>query len=117
MSRSVAPSLSESIDGIARRWRAQVRLEGGAIDHVDRHPEQAGDVLFEADIFVDRALGSGLEFHENIEIAVRPVVAPRYRAKHGSVRHTARAQIGLVAAKCGNGVLGVHVRIYSTIRP
>src|ERR1700722_9713265 len=108
MSCSVALSLSESIDGISRRWRPQIRFERGAIDHIDRYHEQTDDVLLEANVFVDRALGSRLKLHQNVEIAIGPVVAPRNGAEHGSVRHAARAQSVLVTAKSGDGVLSVH---------
>src|ERR1700736_3555656 len=110
MSCNVVRSLSEGIDGISRRWRTQMRLEGGAIDYVNRYPEQTRDELFEADVFVDRALGTWLKFHQNIEIAVGAVIAPRHRAEHGSVRHAARAQGALIAAKGADGVLSVHAK-------
>jgi hypothetical protein len=91
-SRSVPRSLSESADGITRRRRAQMRLERGAVDNVNRPLEETGDILFEADVIVDRPFGPGLKFHQNVEVTIRPVVAARNRAEHGGVRHAAHAQ-------------------------
>src|ERR1700730_14320499 len=109
MSRSAPRSLSESIDSIMRRRRAQMRLERGAVDNVNRPLEETGDILFEADVIVDRPFGPGLKLHQNVEVAIRPVVAARNRAEHGGVRHAARAQGALMAAKGGDGLLRVHL--------
>src|ERR1700704_1684404 len=110
MSRSAPRSVSESIDGITRRRRAQMRLERFAIDHVHRAVEQTRNVLFETHVVVDRSVSVGLELHEYVQIAVRPVVTPRNRAEHGGVADPARAQTALVAAKSCECVLSVHAR-------
>src|SRR5260370_2182023 len=107
MSRSAPLSFSEGIDGITRRRRAQMRLERRAVDHINWPLEETGDILFEADVIVDRPFGPGLKLHQYVEITVRPVVATRNRAEHGGVRHAARAQGALVAAKSSKGILGV----------
>src|SRR5437763_3469039 len=108
MSRSAPRSVSESIDGITRRRRAQMRLERLAVDHIYRPLEQTGDIIFQAHVVIDRAVRFGFELHQYVEVAVRPVVATRHRAEHGGVTDAARAQGALVAAKGGDGILGVH---------
>src|SRR6266436_875692 len=90
MSRSAPLSFSESIQRIARGRRAQMGLERVPVDHVDRAVEQAGDKFFQADIFVDRPFGPGLEFHQNIDVAVGVVVAARDRTEHGRAADSAR---------------------------
>src|SRR5271157_3158852 len=114
MSRSAPLSFSEGIDGIKRRRRAQMRLKGRAVDHINWPSEETGDILFEADVFVDRPFGGGLKLHQYVEVTVRPVVAARNRAEHGGVRHATRAQGALVATESGKGFLNVHIYKYST---
>src|ERR1700730_8589028 len=108
MSWSAPRSVSESIDGITRRRCPQVRLERGAVDHVDWPFEQTRDVLLEPDILIKRPLSSGLKLHQDVEIALRVVVAARDRAEHGRVCHAPRAQGALVAAQDGEGVPSMH---------
>jgi hypothetical protein len=59
MSRGAPLSFSEGIDGITRRRRAQMRLKGRAVDHINWPSEETGDILFEADVIVDRPFGGG----------------------------------------------------------
>src|SRR5216683_2716880 len=105
MSWSAPRSVSESVDGITRRRCPQVRLERGAVDHVDRAFKQTRDVFLEPDILKDRPLSPRLEFHQYVEIALRVGVAARDRAEHGRVCYAPRAQGALVAAQDGDGVL------------
>ena len=66
-----------------------------AINDVDSALEQAGYVFLECHIGVNRALPPGLEFDEDIDIAVRSVVTARHRTEHGRTPNTARPQSGL----------------------
>ena len=86
-----------------------MRLERRTVDHINWPLEETGDILFEADVIVDRPFGPGLKFHQYVEVAVRPVFATRNRAEYGGVRHAVRAQGALVATKSGKGILSVHV--------
>src|SRR5215470_10460907 len=104
MSRRAACSVSESINGVARRGRFQVWLEGGAVDHVDWPLEQSGDILFETDVIVNRSFSPWLEFHQDIKIAVGAIVGASNRTEHCRVSDTTRAQGRLVTAQRGNGI-------------
>jgi hypothetical protein len=86
-----------------------MRLKRRAVDHINWPLEETGDILFEADVIVDRPFDPGLKFHQYVEVAVRPVFATRNRAEYGGVRHAVRAQGALVATKSGKGILNVHV--------
>src|SRR5215831_5448977 len=108
MSWSAPRSFSESIDGIASRWWLQVGLESRPVDHIDWPLEQACNKLLQANVIVDGPFGAGLEFDQNVEVAVRAVVAARNRAEHGRVRDAASAQGAFMSAKCGDSVLNVH---------
>jgi hypothetical protein len=88
-----------------------MRLERVPIDHVDRTVEQAGDKFFQAHIFVDGPFRPGLEFHQNIDVAVRVVVAVRYRTEHGRAADSARAQGGLGFLQSGNDIIAAHDNI------
>src|SRR5258708_33991328 len=104
-------SYSESIERIARGGRAQMRLERVAVNHVNRTVEQAGDKFFQADIFVDRPFGSGLEFHQNIDVAVGAVVAPRDRTEPGRAADSPPPQGGLGFLQSGSDLLPAHCDI------
>src|SRR6185295_8378078 len=95
MSWSAPLSFSESIERIAPGRPTQMRLERVPVDHVDGAVEQAGDEFFQADILVDRAFGAGLEFHQNIDVAVGVVVAARDRTEHRGATDSACPQGGL----------------------
>lgn len=40
-----------------------------------------GDIFLETHMVVDRAFGTGLELHQNVDIAIGPVLAARDRAE------------------------------------
>jgi len=92
-----ATLLSEGIDGVARRRRAQVRLQRVAVDHVHRAIEQVGNVLLEVHILVDRAFGARLELHQDVYVAARPVVAARHRSEHGRTADAGARSAGSAA--------------------
>src|SRR5271166_3230451 len=77
MSCIAALSFSESIDSVACRGRAQMRLECRAVNDVDRSVEQSGYIFLEAHIVVNRALGPRLKLNQNIEVAVGAICAAR----------------------------------------
>ena len=52
-----------------------MRLERGAIYHVHRLLEQAGDVFLEPNVIEYGALRAGLKFHQDVQVAVRSIVA------------------------------------------
>jgi hypothetical protein len=88
-----------------------MRLERSPVDHIDRSLEQAGDVTLHADAIEDRDVRIGVEFDQNIDVAVGPVVATRDRAEQGGVANAPGAQGGLRLTKNSERVLHVHVRI------
>src|SRR4051812_37254174 len=112
MSCSAALSLSERIDRIACCRRAEMRFESVPVNHIYRAAEQAGDEFFQADIFVDRPFGSRLEFHQNIDVAVRPVVATRDRTEHGRATDSARPQGGVGIFQCRYDIIAAHAACY-----
>src|SRR5271166_3283143 len=109
MSCIAALSFSESIDSVACRGRAQMRLECRAVNDVDRSVEQSGYIFLEAHIVVNRALGPRLKLNQNIEVAVGAICAARNGAEYGRMRDAARPQGALMAAKGGKGILSVHM--------
>ena len=72
-----------------------MRLKGRAVDHINWPLEETGDILFEADVIVDRPFGVGLKLHQYVEITVRPGVATCNRAEHGGVCATPGARNAL----------------------
>jgi hypothetical protein len=85
-----------------------MRLEGVAVDHVDRPVEQPGDVLLDIHVLVDRPFGSGLEFDQDVDVAVRPILAARDRAEHGCAADAARPQSGLGFLQSGDDIVAAH---------
>ena len=76
-----------------------MRFERCSVNYVDRPLEETGDILFKADVFVDRPFGPGLELDHYVEVAVWPVIATRKRPEYSGMRHAMRAQGVLVATK------------------
>jgi len=50
-----------------------------AVDHVDRSFKQSSDVVLERDVIEYRYARRGIDFHQNIDIAVGPIVSARNR--------------------------------------
>ena len=82
-----------------------------SVNHVNGTVEQAGDKFFQANIFVDRPFGAGLEFHQNIDVAVGMVVAARDRTEHGRAADSARPQGGLGFLQSGYDIIAAHGNI------
>ena len=75
-----------------------MRLKRSPVDHIDRSLEQAGDVILYADVIEDRDARVRVEFDQDIDVAIGPVVAPRNRAEQGSVANApASASTGLAS--------------------
>lgn len=70
-----------------RRGRTQMRLQTGSVDHIDRHLEQAGNVLLKPDVIEDSILRAGLEFYEDVEITVRAILAAGHGTEHRGMQH------------------------------
>ena len=95
----------ERIDRFALGCRSDKGFQAASVRNVDRLGKQALDELRQADI-APQAHRSDL--HENVDVAVGAVIAPRARAKHRGVAHPALAQGGLVFAKPGEDGGLVH---------
>src|SRR5882672_11694254 len=117
MSRSTPRSVSEGIDRIPRRRHAQMGLQSIAIDHINRPIEQAGNVVLQPYVIEESDMSLGINIDDDVEIAIRPAIAARNRAENGGVADSPRAQGGLVASQDGNGVRGVHAKIYHKTSP
>jgi len=74
-----------------------MRLKRIAVDHIHRTVKQTGDIIFHTGVIENGDVGLGREFHQNIKVAVRPVVAARHGAKHRRMADAARTQGALVA--------------------
>ncbi len=70
-------------------------LEPIPVDYIDPSLKHTGNEFLERHVLVNRALPPGLEFDEDIDIAVRSVVTARHRTEHGRTPNTARPQSGL----------------------
>src|SRR5439155_105673 len=99
MSRNAPRSALEGIDHVPFHRRAQMRLQGLAVDHVNRYIEQTCNVIFQFDVIEKSDVGLGIDIDYDIEVAVRPVLAPCHGAEHGGMRDAARAQHTLMAAQ------------------
>ena len=83
-------------------------LEGVPVDHVDRSVKQAGDELLQANILVDRAFRAGLEFHQDIDIAVGTVVTARDRTKQRGMGNALRPQVSLTLPELRYDLVAFH---------
>ena len=99
---------SERIDGIALHAGPHERSKGRPVGDVHAGGEQVFDELNDADIGeeVDRRLG--IEFDEDVDVAVRLRFAPCGRAEQGGADHTVAAQVGRVVAQAGEDLVTVH---------
>ena len=85
----------ESIKGVARRGRTDVRLEPVAVDDIDRAFEQSGNIVFQSGIVKDGDLGRRIKFKYDVDITLWTLVNPR-------------AQRGPVLPQPGDDVIAVH---------
>ena len=95
---------------IPRHWRAQVRLEGLPVDHVNWSIEQTGNVIFQSDVVEKRDMSLGIDINEDVEIAVSPALAARDRPEYRGMRDAARPQRAFMAAQGGKGILSIHTQ-------
>src|ERR1700722_2475250 len=105
ISKRAERSLLERIDRLAVGCRSDEGFEAASVRNVDRLGKQALDELRQTDI-APQAHRSDL--HENVDVAVGAVIAPRARAKHRGVAHAAFAQGGLMFTKPGEDGGFVH---------
>ncbi len=85
-----------------------MRLECITIDDIDLPVEQTADKVFQTDIIEDCHARRRIELDHNVDIAVRPMVAPRTRTEQGSVTHTPRAQQRLTFEKFSENFFAIH---------
>lgn len=89
-----------------------MRLQRIAIDHIHRAVKKAGDEFFEGHVFVDRPFRAGLEFDEDIDIAVWARVAAGNGTKNGRAPNATRPQSGLGLFQSRDDFVAVHRRAY-----
>src|SRR5437870_3279498 len=109
MSRRAAVAALESIDGVGRGGRTNVRLKPFTVDNINRAVEQTGNVIFEAGVVKDSDPGCRVKFNHDVNVAVGPVIAACTRAEQGSVTDTPRAQRRFVFPQPGKDFLTVTV--------
>src|SRR5271163_162611 len=117
MSRSGVRAESEGIDGIGRRGGTDIGFQAVAAYDVNGAVEQAGNVLLQAHIVVNRDAGVGINLNHDVGVAVGAVVAARARTEQRGMRHTARAQSALVLPQPLKDFLPVHDELYTTNWP
>src|SRR5829696_9302258 len=83
MSRSARRPRSESIDGVAFRFRAHVRLEALPVGHVDGPRKEPLDELNHAHVIIDIEVCCWVEFNQNIDVAARTRLATSDGAEQG----------------------------------
>jgi hypothetical protein len=74
MSRRAAAAGFESIDGVGRGGRTNVRLKPLTVDNINRAVEQTGDVIFESGVIKDSDAGRRIKFNHDVDVAVGPVI-------------------------------------------
>jgi len=79
-----------------------------AVDHVDRSFKQSGYVVLERDVIENRYTRCGIDFHQDIDIAVGSIVSASNRAKKRRVTDALRTKSVRVLTKDGDGVLPSH---------
>ena len=67
-----------------------MRTEAAVGEHFDSTFEQLGEILFEADHVEERS--SGFDVDENVDVAVRPIVAARDRPEHADITDAVTAR-------------------------
>jgi len=92
-----------------------MRLQALAIDDIHRLLEEAGDIILEADIVEDGYVRLGVEFHQNIDVAVGPSLAARNRAEQSRMPYASRTQGRRMVAKLRKDFLPIHGFGYSTL--
>jgi hypothetical protein len=98
----------KGIDSIPGNWRAQIGLQALAIDHINASVKQSGNVILQSDVIEKRNVSLEIDIDHDIEVAVRPILAPGHGAEHGGMGYAPRAQYALVATESGNGILCIH---------
>src|ERR1700756_1785220 len=112
MSCSVFEVASEGIDGVGRHGRTNMGFERVMADDVHRSPKESRDVFLQSHIVENGDASVRPDIDDDIEVAVRSVISACDRPEHAGVTNTACAQVGLVAAQGGKGVLSVHELCY-----
>ena len=91
-----------------RRRRAQIGLQGLAVDHVNRSVKQSCYIILQSDIVEQSDMGIGIDIDHNIDVAIGPDFAASDGAEHGCVRNPPRAQVAFMSAKNGKRFLSIH---------
>src|SRR5271166_234425 len=108
MSNSAWRALLESIHGFPFGGRPNVRFQMAAVCDIDPAREQVAKILRNGDIFPqsDRRVRSDLD--QNVDVAVRPIVAASARAEQRGVSDAPRAQSRLVFLQSADDRLPIH---------
>src|SRR5258708_39879235 len=85
----------EGIDRAGRRGGADIGLEAGAVNHVDGTIKQARDVILQPGIGEHGEVRFRIDLDHDVNIAVRPADAPRYRAEHSRTADAERPALGV----------------------
>src|SRR4051812_36389301 len=117
MSRIAVCSISKGIDSISRHSGTDKGFEPFATDHINRPLEQTCDILLQSDVTEHRQARLAVNLNHDIEVAAGPVGATRHRTEYGGVPDTAGAQIALVTAQGGNGMISIHVKVIPQNHP
>jgi hypothetical protein len=80
----------------------------GTIGDIDADREQVPDEATQADIAVDATHHRSVDLDHHVEVAIGPGLAAGDGAEQGRLPDAAAAQLGLVGAQDGEGVVAVH---------
>src|ERR1700719_2112603 len=98
ISRRTPSSASEGIERIPYRRCAQMRLEGVAVDHVNRALKQAGNVISQSHVIENSDVRLRIDVDHDVEVTVVSVLAARDRTEDSGMTNTARTQVAFMAA-------------------
>src|SRR5258707_11737526 len=110
ISRRTPWSASEGIERIPHCRRAQMGLEGGAIDDVNRALKQADNVIPQSHVIENGDVRLGINVDDDVEVAVGTVLAARDRPEDSGVANAARTQVAFMAGEGSDGIPRVHAK-------
>jgi hypothetical protein len=109
-------SVSESIDRVGRNLGSETRLQTFAADYIDRMVEHVGDKIFHAGIIDNRHDDRGIEIDQDVDIAVRAVIAARDGTEQRGVGDALRSQVCLALFQFFYDLVACHELHYTAKR-
>jgi len=89
-------------------------FQGFPIDHVNRTVEEARDIILQSCIVEHRHDDRRIEIDQDVDVAIRSLLAASHGTEERGMGHPARAQGALVFSQPIKDILPVHAFVHTT---